>query len=69
MSRPMFPRSKLLPFWDALRGDLRFEKIVASLRAKRCSVSNQVKRGRRETHSGFHLRLVEGCDPGGEEVD
>ena len=25
---------KLLPFWDALRGDPRFEKIVASLAPK-----------------------------------
>jgi hypothetical protein len=30
----MFPRSKLLLFWDPLRGDLRFEKIVASLAPK-----------------------------------
>jgi hypothetical protein len=34
MSGPIFPRSKLLPFWEPLRGDPRFEKIVASLRAK-----------------------------------
>jgi hypothetical protein len=25
---------KLMPFWDALRGDPRFEKIVASLAPK-----------------------------------
>jgi hypothetical protein len=25
---------KLLPFWDPLRGDPRFEKIVASLASK-----------------------------------
>jgi hypothetical protein len=25
---------KLLPFWDPLRGDPRFEKIVASLEPK-----------------------------------
>ena len=25
---------KLLPFWDPLRGDLRFEQIVASLAPK-----------------------------------
>ncbi len=28
MSSPTFPRSKLLPFRDPLRGDPRFEKIV-----------------------------------------
>ena len=43
MSGPMFPRSKLLPFWDPLRGDLRFEKIVAPLAPKRWTVTNQVK--------------------------
>jgi hypothetical protein len=25
---------KLMPWWDSLRGDLRFEKIVASLAPK-----------------------------------
>jgi hypothetical protein len=34
MSGPIFPRSKLLPFWDPLRGDPRFEEIVASLAPK-----------------------------------
>jgi hypothetical protein len=29
-----FGALKLLPFWDPLRGDLRFEKIVASLAPK-----------------------------------
>ena len=28
---------KLLPFWDPLRGDLRFEQIVASLAPKEAS--------------------------------
>ena len=28
---------KLLPFWDPLRGDPRFEKIVASLAPKKAS--------------------------------
>jgi len=38
----MFPRSKPLPFWDPLRGDLRFEKIVAPLAPKRWTVTNRV---------------------------
>jgi hypothetical protein len=29
-----YGRLKLLPFWDPLRGDPRFEKIVASLAPK-----------------------------------
>ena len=29
-----FGELKLMPFWDPLRGDLRFEKIVASLAPK-----------------------------------
>ena len=37
-SRPPSPLNyghlKLLPFWDPLRGDPRFEKIVASLAPK-----------------------------------
>jgi hypothetical protein len=28
---PSYGQLKLLPFWDPLRGDRRFEKIVASL--------------------------------------
>jgi hypothetical protein len=35
MSTPtFFARNKFLPFWDPLRGDPRFEKIVASLAPK-----------------------------------
>ena len=30
-SRITYGELKLLPFWDALRGDPRFERIVASL--------------------------------------
>jgi hypothetical protein len=30
-SSPSYGELKLLPFWDPLRGDPRFEKIVASL--------------------------------------
>jgi len=30
---------KLLPFWDSLRGDPRFEKIVASLAPKDTNVT------------------------------
>ena len=30
----IYGRLKLLPFWDPLRGDPRFEKIVASLAPK-----------------------------------
>jgi len=37
MNGPIFPRSNLLPFWDQLRGDPRFEKIVASLAPKEAS--------------------------------
>jgi tetratricopeptide (TPR) repeat protein len=33
-SRLSYGRLKLLPFWDSLRGDARFEKIVASLAPK-----------------------------------
>jgi tetratricopeptide (TPR) repeat protein len=33
-SRVTYGELKLLPFWDPLRGDLRFEKIVASLAPK-----------------------------------
>jgi TolB-like protein/class 3 adenylate cyclase/Tfp pilus assembly protein PilF len=33
-SRLTYGQLKLLPFWDPLRGDLRFEKIVASLAPK-----------------------------------
>jgi hypothetical protein len=29
-----YGRLRLLPFWDPLRGDSRFEKIVASLAPK-----------------------------------
>jgi hypothetical protein len=35
---------KLLPFWDPLRGDPRFEKIVASL-AERPSFTDEVRSG------------------------
>jgi hypothetical protein len=31
---PSYGELKLLPFWDPLRGDPRFEKIVASLAPK-----------------------------------
>ena len=31
---PSYGQLKLLPFWDPLRGDPRFEKIVASLAPK-----------------------------------
>jgi hypothetical protein len=31
---PSYGELKLLPFWDRLRGDPRFEKIVASLAPK-----------------------------------
>jgi hypothetical protein len=31
---PSYGNLKLLPFWDPLRGDPRFEKIVASLAPK-----------------------------------
>jgi hypothetical protein len=31
---------KLLPFWDPLRGDPRFEKIVASLAPKDTTPTN-----------------------------
>jgi hypothetical protein len=31
---PSYGHLKLLPFWDPLRGDPRFEKIVASLAPK-----------------------------------
>jgi len=34
MNGSIFPRSKLLPFWDQLHGDPHFEKIVASLAPK-----------------------------------
>jgi len=34
MNGPNFPRSNLLPFWNPLRGDPRFEQIVASLAPK-----------------------------------
>jgi hypothetical protein len=37
MNGPIFPRSKLLPFWVPFRGDPRFEKIVASLAPKGAS--------------------------------
>lgn len=30
MKPPTFPRSILLPFWEPLRGDPRFEKFVAA---------------------------------------
>jgi hypothetical protein len=33
-SRLTYGQLKLLPFWDPLRGDPRFEKIVASLAPK-----------------------------------
>jgi tetratricopeptide (TPR) repeat protein len=33
-SRLSYGQLKLLPFWDPLRGDPRFEKIVASLASK-----------------------------------
>jgi serine/threonine-protein kinase len=33
-SRLTYGQLKLLPFWDPLRGDRRFEKIVASLAPK-----------------------------------
>jgi tetratricopeptide (TPR) repeat protein len=36
-SRLTFGQLKLLPFWDPLRGDPRFEKIVASLAPKKAS--------------------------------
>jgi len=32
---------KLMPFWDPLRGDPRFEKIVASLAPKSSSCSGR----------------------------
>jgi hypothetical protein len=31
---PSYGQLKLLPFWDPLRGDPRFEKIVSSLAPK-----------------------------------
>jgi hypothetical protein len=31
---PSYGQLKLLPFWDPLRGDPRFEKIVATLAPK-----------------------------------
>jgi hypothetical protein len=31
---PKYGELKLMPFWDPLRGDPRFEKIVASLAPK-----------------------------------
>jgi serine/threonine protein kinase/tetratricopeptide (TPR) repeat protein len=34
-SSPSYGQLKLLPFWDSLRGDPRFEKIVASLAPER----------------------------------
>ena len=34
-SRLTYGELKLLPFWDPLRGDPRFEKLVASLAPKR----------------------------------
>jgi hypothetical protein len=34
-SSPSYGQLKLLPFWDPLRGDPRFEKIVASLAPER----------------------------------
>jgi serine/threonine-protein kinase len=34
---PSYGELKLLPFWDPLRGDPRFEKIVASLAPKEAS--------------------------------
>jgi hypothetical protein len=37
MNGPIFPRSNLLPFRVPLRGDPRFEKIVASLAQKEAS--------------------------------
>jgi tetratricopeptide (TPR) repeat protein len=36
-SRLTYGQLKLLPFWDPLRGDPRFEKIVASLAPKKAS--------------------------------
>ncbi len=33
-SSPSYDQLKLLPFWDPVRGDPRFEKIVASLAPK-----------------------------------
>jgi hypothetical protein len=36
---------KLLPFWDPLRGDPRFEKIVASLAPKDAAPTGEVRSG------------------------
>ena len=33
-SSPSYGELKLLPFWDPLRGDTRFEQILASLAPK-----------------------------------
>ena len=38
-SRLTYGQLKLLPFWDSLRGDPRFEKIVASLAPKEAKVT------------------------------
>jgi hypothetical protein len=51
-----FATIKSLHLWDRLRGDSRFEEIVALGNAERCCVTNQVKPGRRETLSRFHWR-------------
>ncbi len=39
---------KFLPFWDPLRGDPRFEKIVASSRRSRGQLLSMMKRNTRE---------------------
>ena len=60
-SRLTYGQLKLLPFWDPLRGDPRFEKIVASLAPK--LAASLGKRGARVHRSARATRNC-GEDPG-----